>query len=112
MADTNVCTRIPMTIESIDVTAIWKFNVANDTCSICKESLTTPCAACITDSDSITEIDCKTSRGACNHGFHYHCIMRHLKISETCPVDQTPWNWGVKDMGLNSYKKHRLRKKK
>ena len=91
--DTVYTPKITGTIKYCRPVVIWSYDVDNDTCVICQSHLTSLCIEC----SSKTSVDvnkCNVAKGKCGHAFHYHCINAWSKKGpQTCPVDNTPWNY-------------------
>lgn len=67
---------------------ISKLHTDQETCPICKSSLTDPCNICQTN--GIID-NCSIVQGECGHFFHYHCISQWIKRARTCPICNSPW---------------------
>ena len=86
------------TIKYCRPVAIWSYDVENDTCVICQSQLTALCIECSTKT-SVDVNKCNVAKGKCGHAFHYHCISAWSKKGpQTCPVDNTPWNYVSDDL--------------
>jgi RING-box protein 1 len=62
----------------------------NDTCSICRLSLTGPCVDCEIQGQPA----CAFSDGTCGHTFHGHCIQKWLRqesAAGSCPLCNSRW---------------------
>ena len=71
---------------------IWSYKISleeGDECSICQNKFTEVCIVCDNDDKRSLNQKCKIGRGICGHGFHTHCIKRHLEESVSCPIDNT-----------------------
>eukprot|EP01080_Neovahlkampfia_damariscottae_P006846 gene6846-11007_t len=55
-------------------------------CAICKSELHDMCLDCQANSFTIENAQCKVSWGMCNHAYHYHCIIKYLKLNPHCPL--------------------------
>ncbi|AYV86947.1 MAG: e3 ubiquitin-protein ligase rbx1 [Sylvanvirus sp.] len=81
-------------IKKWNAVASWSYNVQNDTCAICRNSLMIPCITC--QSNTMNQQkgeDCTTAGGVCNHVFHFHCISKWLNTRSTCPMDDQDWEF-------------------
>ena len=67
--------------------AYWSENLG-DICAICKNELRDPCIECPANQ---TDEDCPFAWGACNCGFHFHCISKLLKTRDVCPDCNIKW---------------------
>jgi anaphase-promoting complex subunit 11 len=54
--------------------AKWHWEVADDTCGICRMPFDGCCTDCRLPGD-----DCPPVWGQCNHAFHMHCILRWIQ---------------------------------
>ncbi|KAK2717372.1 RING-box protein 1A-like [Artemia franciscana] len=70
----------------------WAWDVAVETCAICRNNFYDLCIECEAKHTADTE-DCSGAWGVCNHAFHLHCIAKWLKTREVCPLDNTPWQY-------------------
>lgn len=89
-------------IISWDPIAIWKYKIATDECTICKNKMTYLCATCM---DSSEQKHCPVSSGKCGHAFHHHCIQKWLMTNNTCPIDRVSWSFQTNDMSAGQWKK-------
>jgi len=96
--------------------AVWKWDVEEDTCGICRMPFDGPCTDCKLPGDDCpirTAARCATTNrpgaltpppplllllrvacavlGQCTHCFHMHCILRWLQSHEQCPMCRRPW---------------------
>ena len=78
------------TINSAHIITQSYLDVHNDSCPICRISLSEKCVECSNNPDSG---DCKSVIGVCNHAYHYHCISVWLKTKKVCPLDNTQWKF-------------------
>ncbi len=101
---------IKLKIKKLNLYPIRSYNTTEKNCQICKnENLV--CAECLKNKTTIDEIDCAFALGKCGHGFHYHCISRWLKESDSCPLCNIPWLWKSKNINVsNKWKSHLVKK--
>ena len=69
--------------------AFWSYNVQQDTCAICRNSIYEPSI----ENQASGVQDINIAWGACNHCFHLECVSRWLKQSDVCPLCQAPWEF-------------------
>eukprot|EP01138_Halocafeteria_seosinensis_P014947 gb/GECG01015258.1/.p1 GENE.gb/GECG01015258.1/~~gb/GECG01015258.1/.p1 ORF type:complete len:138 (+),score=15.33 gb/GECG01015258.1/:1-414(+) len=69
--------------------AMWSWNIQQDNCAICRNSLYEPSI----DHQSIGNPDVTIAWGSCNHCFHLECIQRWLKTRNVCPLCTTEWEY-------------------
>lgn len=55
-------------------------------CAICKSELHDMCLDCQANNFTTEQANCKVSWGFCNHAYHYHCIIKYLKLNPHCPL--------------------------
>jgi anaphase-promoting complex subunit 11 len=53
--------------------AVWKWDVEDDVCGICRMAYDACCPDCTVPGDN-----CPHTGGQCNHAFHIHCAMKWL----------------------------------
>ncbi|KAG5191878.1 anaphase promoting complex subunit 11 [Tribonema minus] len=53
--------------------AVWKWDVEDDVCGICRMAYDACCPDCTMPGDN-----CPPVWGECNHAFHIHCAMKWL----------------------------------
>jgi RING-box protein 1 len=67
-------------------------NVADDTCSLCRNFIYEKCILCINiksyNPNNVCKIDYNTK---CAHVYHLHCIQKWNLTNKTCPVDMIEW---------------------
>jgi len=85
---------------------VWKWNILNETCAICRSDLQEVCIECQSGLAPapalvpgpgpalglVSGTDCNIVWGHCGHCYHQHCIFRWLKKNNTCPLDTTDWS--------------------
>ncbi|KAJ8632423.1 hypothetical protein MRB53_025759 [Persea americana] len=71
--------------------ASWTWDAQDETCGICRMAFDGCCPDCKFPGD-----DCPLIWGACNHGFHLHCILKWVN-SQTpqphCPMCRREWQF-------------------
>jgi len=77
-------------IKKVRAIGSWKFD-GQDVCAICRNSLVEPCVECLSNGGGRDE--CKIAWGICMHPYHFHCIQKWLKTRESCPIDNSPWEF-------------------
>ncbi|KAJ2745166.1 RING-box protein hrt1 [Coemansia sp. BCRC 34490] len=87
----SVCPRIE--IKKWNAVALWAWEMETGVCAICRNNTMELCIECQADQESKSTEDCGLAWGACNHAFHFHCISRWLKNRQTCPLDNTTWEY-------------------
>jgi RING-box protein 1 len=55
-------------------------------CAICRSELHDMCLDCQANNYTLESSGCKVSWGFCNHSYHYHCIIKYLKLNPHCPL--------------------------
>jgi len=85
--------------------AISSYDVENSVCAICKNPLTMPCIECYNNKKD----SCMPSLGKCAHTFHYHCISKWLNTHNTCPIDNTPFNYEKEKLNNPHWKEQILK---
>jgi RING-box protein 1 len=76
-----------VTVKKMAATAMWRIDVQNEECAICRCSLQELCILCqVAPSDA-----CLIAVGECTHEFHMHCIDKWVKDGHGCPLDKEPW---------------------
>jgi RING-box protein 1 len=71
----------------------WAWDISNDTCAICRNSIQDLCINCAADPVLNESAGCDLAWGACNHAFHFHCISKWLKTRQVCPLDNKEWTY-------------------
>ena len=79
------------TITKWNAVTMWKWEGQQDDCSICRSHLMDLCIDCQADHERGGKDECTVAWGTCNHAYHFHCITRWLKKSQTCPLDGKEW---------------------
>ena len=69
----------------------WSYNIENDQCSICHNSISLNCINC--ELEPSTTNPCTPTWGVCGHAYHFHCITKWLKNRSTCPLDDSEWDF-------------------
>lgn len=75
--------------KKVNIVATWAWDIINDTCAICKLSINDDCIICSQNNSD----ECYPTWGRCNHAFHFHCISQWIKSKNTCPLDNSPWEY-------------------
>lgn len=75
-------------IDKCQFVYLFNWQKGQESCAICKNSLSDPCSDCQTR-DSFE--DCTVVKGVCGHYFHLHCIGKWIAKVRTCPVCNNPW---------------------
>ena len=93
---------VTMEIHSVNALGYWSWNVQNETCAICRNTIMECCVNCLAsqerlDSENPTlslgnESRCPYQKGTCNHVFHQHCISRWLRTRFVCPLCNQEWS--------------------
>lgn len=85
------------------VMGIWKFNIAEDECQICKSMFVEQCIQCSISNKNNSV--CNVVKGKCGHAFHKHCIDKCLSSlksnAQICPICTTPWSIEINNMDDN-----------
>ncbi|KAI8057603.1 anaphase-promoting complex subunit 11, partial [Syncephalis plumigaleata] len=75
-------------IHSWNVVAVWRWEVKDDICGICRNPFDACCPNCRIPGDDLV--------GQCGHCFHLHCIVKWLEADtnaeQVCPMDRQPWS--------------------
>ncbi|CAM9518597.1 unnamed protein product, partial [Choristocarpus tenellus] len=88
--------------------AVWKWDVNDDVCGICRLAFDACCPDCTVPGDSCSPgmvlLECQTKYplclwGQCNHTFHMHCVLKHLQFAtqqnrpHQCPLCRQEWQF-------------------
>jgi len=74
-------------INNIRLLNFWTYNLKNNhDCTICRCNLNT-------NSIYAQDKDSFVVSGICGHSFHYECIDPWIKISPSCPICSSQWNY-------------------
>jgi hypothetical protein len=78
-----------VTVKKMAATAMWRIDVQNEICAICKVSLQELCTAC----EAAPAGDaCLIAVGECNHEYHMHCIDNWVRVGKAfCPLCKDAW---------------------
>ena len=76
-------------IKKLNLITLWKYNVDEEVCSICKCGLQEMCPEC--SLGTIAEDTCYIVHGVCCHAFHAHCIESWLQKNKACPICHKVW---------------------
>lgn len=79
-----------VTIRKLRLVAQWSYDVQNDQCAICHNSIEIPCIKCEAEPARLAE-KCTIAWGTCQHCYHAHCILDWLRKRSTCPLDDQEW---------------------
>eukprot|EP01121_Diplochlamys_sp_Union-15-3_P005206 TRINITY_DN1553_c0_g2_i1.p1 TRINITY_DN1553_c0_g2~~TRINITY_DN1553_c0_g2_i1.p1 ORF type:complete len:114 (-),score=9.99 TRINITY_DN1553_c0_g2_i1:95-409(-) len=79
------------TIIKWNAVALWTWTPSVSCCYICRNLLMENCIVC--QASDIPAEECTVAWGICNHAFHHHCITRWLRIRDSCPLDDTAWEF-------------------
>ena len=71
--------------------AQWLWDIAVDTCAICRNHIMDLCNECQASSQDLVYATCTVAWGTCGHAYHLHCISRWLKTRNVCPLDNRDW---------------------
>ena len=69
--------------------AFWSWDVQQDTCAICRNSLYEPSI----ENQANGNPEVVIAWGVCNHCFHMECIQRWLKTRNVCPLCNREWDF-------------------
>jgi RING-box protein 1 len=75
-------------VNKLNPVALWTWDIQNDTCAICKNSMQDLCVDCTANG---LNNGCCPVWGKCNHAFHNHCISLWLKTKHICPLCNGEW---------------------
>ena len=76
-------------IEKISLVGEWNFDIINEYCSICKNSIFEP----YTTSGEFDEKMSVPVMGKCNHTFHFYCINLWINNRNVCPLCNKDWKF-------------------
>jgi RING-box protein 1 len=82
-------------VKKWNAVAVWGWDIEVENCAICRNHIMNLCIECQADHKVSADDDggCTVAWGVCNHAFHFHCISRWLKQRQTCPLDNTTWDF-------------------
>jgi len=75
--------------KSFSLRGSWNLNVINEECPICRNNVLEQCSDCNNDQN----IECISVIGKCSHVYHLHCIDKWLKKNNSCPLDNSKWEF-------------------
>ena len=71
--------------------ADWGFDIENDNCAICKNSIQIPCISC--EAEPRENETCTPATGVCNHSYHFHCVTKWVTNHTNCPLCNMEWEF-------------------
>lgn len=76
-----------LTIDSLEMVALWHYDVENKICPVCHVDLLEPTQNALKKSIIRNDV----SIGDCNHGIHLECASSWLSSNVSCPICMTKW---------------------
>lgn len=87
--------KIKVTVKKLNAVAVWRWDIKQNICAICRNMLIEMCIACQVkgERESDETRECSMAWGVCTHNFHFHCIVGWIEQYNSCPLCAAEWDF-------------------